>query len=301
MLQRMSLLVLVLSCCLQGVAIKSARAAACCTSATAFGVGRLLMWEQFAVGTRTSVKSELASFDNDGALLFNEESLGELRTDFYALFALAKPTSIFVQLPWAVPWESDNEAVHWHSGVGDTQLGIRHQAIAIGEYAELPGVALMASILMPTGRAKTGASLATGSGSFGFFLGAALEKTFESIWFTQLNVGGRFPLPQRLPDNDSYWPGLGLDLGLVGGVEFAQNMVISLSSQFVADSEQYFNGIAKERSGRYKGSAAVALSWRFNPHWTASLSGSSDILIAGLGKYSAGVASAGVGIRYGYF
>lgn len=276
-------------------------AAACCTSATAFGVGRLLMWEQFAVGTRLSVRSDLGFFDGNTNFYSTSKTAGEARTDLYGLFPLSKSTSTFFQIPWGTPWEIGAGEKKWASGMGDIQFGIRHQAVAIGEYVELPGVAVMASVTMPTGKSPGSGSMATGRGDFALFVGAALEKTFSSIWFTQLNLSGRAPLPQNSTQHGKYWSGLGLDIGLVGGVELITDLVASVSGQFTGESSQYIDGSLHENSGRYKCNSAMALAWRFDPHWTLLASASSDIFIAGLGKHYPAVISGGLGIRYGYF
>lgn len=258
-------------------------AAACCTSATAFGVGRLLMWENFAVGTRLSLKNSLGFFGDNNDLIIDEDTAAEVRSELYSLVALSKQSALFVQVPFVFSQRRS---------FGDVSFGVRHQLIGIGEYLELPGIALMSSISVPSGADETAYSL---------FAGAAFEKTFDGIWFTQLNVGGRAPLPITLSNQDILWSGLGLDLGAVVGLELIKDVVVSLSLQYTGDSSQYYNGVVRTGSNRYKLNSAFGASWRFDPHWTIISSLSSDLFIAGLGRHFPSAISGGVGIRYGYF
>ena len=59
-------LALALSTAALGGAPSPAFAAPCCMSATAFGIGRLLIWEEFAMGTRLSWLHGVGTWDSTG-------------------------------------------------------------------------------------------------------------------------------------------------------------------------------------------------------------------------------------------
>lgn len=247
-------------------------AAACCTSATAFGTGRLLMWESWAAGLRSSMTHELGFFDDNGRYEGNEANVVDryLRTDFYALVGLSESASVFAVVPFV------------GTRVSDVQLGYRHQVIAIGEYEGLPSLALTASALFPSGTprsAQTEKQEISGRGLYAGMLGASLEKTWMPF-FAQLNLGASL-----LSSLDMGWQIAG-----ALGMEVTDTLVMSGLAQW-----------SYEAPRRYRTQLGLSGSWRFNPHMTAQLSASTDVMAKGFGANWPGGVTYGFGLRYGYF
>lgn len=281
--------------------------AACCTSATAFGVGRLLMWEDFALGVKTSFKKELGSFDETRVFHSKDfaQSRNEFRSDFWGIVGLSADASVFLLVPVSLPFESSKTSLKYGLGPGDLQVGYRHQIIGIGEFVELPGMALTASMVFPTGKSSLYPGVtsieATGRGLFSAMIGLSIEKTFLP-WFAQLNLGAQFPFPTpKTSSTPSYWPGLGANLNLSIGREVTKDLVLTLLTLFSFEGTQYFDQRPHPNSSRYKSGLAIATSWKMTPHITLQGSLSSDLPFGNFGKHYPGAINCGIGIRYGFF
>lgn len=275
---------------------KPSHAAACCTSATAFGTGRLLLWESWAAGIRTSSVHEFGFYDDYGH--YENSQQGEvdrqLRIEAYSLVSITKDASIFVVIPWLFPTTSTRSgSLRTGSNISDIQIGYRHQIIDIGEYEELPSLALSLSLLVPTGtpRAKDVSPYdVTGRGVLGINTGASLEKTWHPF-FLQLNLGGSLLINNiRGADTDSDSVSPSFQIALASGIEFTEGLVMSILGQFSYEVPQ-----------KYKSTLGASLSWRFDPHITALLNVNTDPFLDGLGANWPGQFSYGFGLRYGYF
>lgn len=264
----------------------SAHAAACCTSATAFGTGRLLLWESWASGLRFNATHELGFFDDTGMYEHNEPGVIDqrFRLDAYSIVGLSEDASIFIVVPWLVPRIALNNQIHLGSNISDLQVGYRHQIIAIGEYEELPSLAFTGSLLIPTGTSR-GKNVppqdVTGRGTWVLMAGASLEKTWMP-YFLQLNLGSSLLITDSID--------AAFQIALASGVELTSDLVLSLMGQWIY-----------EAPAKYKFEAGTSLSWRFTPHFTAQLNLNTDVFVNGLGANWPGTLAYGFGLRYGYF
>lgn len=270
-------------------------AAACCTSATAFGTGRLLLWESFATGLRSQLSHEIGSYN--AQRVFQPDAADNIdqhmRLDAYALVGTSENGAVFVVLPWLFPRRNDGDTIAIGSNISDIQVGYRHQIIAIGEYEEIPSLALTGSILIPTGNPRSAGTKGhevTGRNALALSAGASLEKTWMPF-FVQLNLGASLLFNQirgQVKAPDPIVPSY--QVALASGMEITSNLVASLMGSWTY-----------EYPAQWKTEAGLSVSWRLNPHFTLQASASSDLFLNGLGSNWPANVSYGFGIRYGHF
>lgn len=284
-----------------------AAAAPCCMSATAFGVGRLLIWEDFAVGIRTSLAKGLGDWDADGRWrAWRGYDEHEWRSEVWALVGLDRRTSVSLRVPAIVLSRATSDVAEVGGGLGDITAAIRYEILTIGEYVELPAIAATLSILAPTGRApeegRTPLAVdVTGRGAWVLALGLGFELT-RLPWFVRLDLGVGVPLPDARDDlGVEQRLGVSLDVALAGGVEVANNVVVSLVPHLSWGEPTHLDGTRLAGSGRRDLGVTVAGSWRFDDHWTMQASVDAPIPSDALGVNQSGRLTTSLGLRYGSF
>lgn len=289
------------------LALVSQRAAAapCCMSATAFGMGRLAIWEDFALGLRTSLSPALGAWDAEGHWSsYDDYADLEWRSELWALVALDRRLSAFVRLPVVATLRSAGSLSGFGGGLGEVSLGARYEVLAIGEIAELPAIALTLAVLAPTGRATEDAETplgvdVTGRGAWVLSAGLSLEVT-RVPWFVRLDLGLSVPLPARRDDlGVSQRLGPSFDLGLAGGVEVSPRVVVSLASHLMLSSDNILDGTAVPHSDRLELGLGPAVSWHFAWSWTLQLGVDSGLFLSDLGQNLPGRVTTTLGLRYG--
>jgi hypothetical protein len=269
------------------VASAQLHAAACCTSATAFGTGRLLLWEKWAFGVRSQMNHELGFYDDRGRFEVTEPSVvdQQLRLDAYALYPTSEKGSVFVVVPWLFARMGRSDGISTGSNISDVQIGYRHQLIAIGEFEELPGIALTGAVLLPTGTPRL-----TGRDALILISGSSFEKTWMPF-FAQLNLGASLVFNQIRSGRKTPDPIVpSFQVALAGGWEVTNEWVTSLMCSFTY-----------EMPSKWKTEGGLAASYRINPNLTAQMNVASDLFLNGSGSNWPGNLSYGLGIRYGYF
>ena len=299
---------LVLACVTGALAPTSpAAAAACCVSATQ-GAGRLLIWEELAVGITTGTAFGVGYWDENADWHgYGDFAEIEWRSEIWAWVALGERTSAFLGLPAMLTYR---EAVDVHGlggGLADIQLAFRYELLAIGELLELPAVAIIASVLAPTGRSMQDATASlgadtTGRGAWVLSLGTSIEKT-RLPFFLQLNLSTSLPLPAERSDlGVSQRFGPGLQSSLAGGIEAVPDeLVLSLVGRFAWEAPLSIDGSSVDNSSRRDLGAGLAISWRFDPHWTVQAAADLGLFVDGLGDNQPGRITTTIGLRYGYF
>jgi hypothetical protein len=297
-----------LSVALVAVGPRAARGAACCMSATAHGVGRLLNWEDAAVGLTTSMAFRLGAWSPDAEW----ESWGddfaeqEWRTELWGLVGLSRRASLWLRVPWMVTHRRAGELDELGHGLADLSLGARYELLAIGEILQLPALALSAGVTVPTGRDTEGAaevlgSDITGRGAWVFSFGLSVEKT-KLPWFVRGDAGVTVPLPaerESLGRTQRYGPGV--QLAFSAGWEVAMGLVLSGIARFDWEGPIRLDGDAIDNSERYALGLGAALSWRWDPHWTLQLGADSHVFTSHLGDNQPGQVTTTLGVRYGFF
>ncbi|HWV38091.1 MAG TPA: hypothetical protein VN033_06395 [Vulgatibacter sp.] len=156
-----------------------ARASPCCAGATVVP-GRLMVHEDALVGLDLRVGRELGAFD-DGAG-FNTASGDELAFEqgIFAALRVAEKGQVAARAPLVQTYRDLRGTREFGGGLGDLQIEARWDFVDAGQYLDLPGIAIVASAALPTGRAPEAVERplgtdATGTGAFQGMGGVALE------------------------------------------------------------------------------------------------------------------------------
>lgn len=286
-----------------------AHAAACCVSASVFGIGRLLPWEPAAFGLMSSYAKSTGRYDGEG--VYQSFPAGyreaEWRTDVWGMARITEKWQAFGRVPWVVGLRSaEGMGDHSGSGFGDLVLGSRWDALLPGELARVPAIALTATVTTPTSRrAEQAKDLlaadATGRGAWVLGMAVAVEKAWMP-WFARVEGGITLPLAFRREDTgESQRYGMGLQAGLSGGVELKPDKLV-LALQLVADRESstLVDGAAQPSTAALGGTASLALSYKLGMAWTLMANAATDALGAMLGAKNRPERWAGtVGLRFG--
>lgn len=301
-------LLVVLSCAgLLWGSPRSVHAAACCMSATATGIGRLLIWERFAVGLRSSVVGGIGAWDQHGDWrAYDAQSYREVdwRSSLWTIVGLGRRWSLYGELPWVVSYRrTGNLGESVAGGLADVQLGARHELLGIGEWLDWPAIALTGTVRLPTGRtveaAGAGGSGVTSRGAWALAGGLTLEQTYLPF-FLRLDLGLVVPMP-RDQGGRSLRFGVGLQTALSGGVELWRGIVVSLTLRYGWEDALRYDGEAVPESARSDAGVGLALSWRVSPHWTVQAGADSGLFVGQFGDNTPGRITGTVGLRYGYF
>jgi|GEM_PF-1029764 len=294
--------------CLVG-ASRVVHAAPCCVSATSFGVGRLLLWEDFAVGLQLSHARVFGEWSPDGRLRRHPSG-------YYEGLSTAQPWGIVrlherVELQGWVPVTVNDrwsrEARQVAGGLGDIGMASRVQVLAIGEYVGLPSFAVTLAGLAPTGRRveQTSPPLFAGTTGRGTWTGSvAIEMEYAHLpWFVRLDAALAAFAPFTRPDTGQRQKyGRLLTAGLSGGREIVPDrLVLALALLGEWQGPIELDDLTLPRSRAHLYTLATSLSWRSSPHFTWIGILSNTIWPDGFGSNRDARLALNLGARYGYF
>jgi len=282
-----------------------ARAGACCVSASAVGVGRLLLWEQSAVGVRTSVGSRIGEWSTDGQWRADGSDYDALewRSELWGHIRIVNQFSAVVRLPVLLTNTHANDLDVTGGGLSDLSVGLRYEPVLPGQYAGVPGIALFLGTTIPTGRAMHDADEpadVTSRGGWALTTGLSLERVILP-WFIRADVSVVVPLAHTAEANMSKRFGVGVTTSLISGWEVVPSVVLSVLGQVAWEDDLHRNDVAVAGSNRLQPTVGLALSWRFLDHWTAQASVNTGIFADTIGINQVGQVTTTLGLRYGIF
>lgn len=288
-----------------------ASAAACCMSASVVGTGRLTVWEDAAAGLMTSWSHGTGRFDAAGRYRAFTPGLleDELRVDAWGIVRLHEAWQLSARVPWVTGFRATPDGTSSvGTGVGDVSVGARWDAIQLGQYEWVPGVAVLAQVVGPTGRRPEQASSvlgadATGRGAFAVSLGVALEYA-TAPWFTRLDVAGVYTAPFVRADTGQLQAfGPGLQASLSGGRElFGERLVLALTLRFEREFPLALDGQAMANTGITALTALASGSFKLTPRWILMAALSTESLgRLGLAQNREERLAFTLGVRHGFF
>jgi hypothetical protein len=158
----------------------AAAAQACCAGGALVNPTRLAPYEDAAAGLQARVRGQLGSFGAGGGYTAagNEQ---DFEQDLAASFRLARRAQAGLVLPFVETRRVESGQPSLGSGPGDLALTGRYDFALASETLRWPGVALLAAVVFPTGKAagsgtNPAGTDATGTGTLSGSLGVALEK-----------------------------------------------------------------------------------------------------------------------------
>lgn len=288
-----------------------ARAAACCMSASVVGTGRLTVWEDAAAGLITSWSHGTGRWDVAGR--YRPFSAGlledELRVDAWGIVRLHERWQLNARVPWVTGVRATPDGTSsLGTGLGDVSVGARWDALQLGEYENVPGIAVLAQVLGPTGRRPEqatdplGAS-ATGRGAWAVSLGVAAEYAV-SPWFVRLDLAALYTAPfVRADTGQTQSFGPGLQAALSGGREFfGERLVLALSARLEHEFDLWLDGVTVPDSASTGLNTALSASLKLTSHWMLTGAVSSDVLgRVGLAQNRQDRLAVVLGVRHGFF
>lgn len=288
----------------------SAWAAACCMSASVVGNGRLAAWEEAAAGLSTAWSHGTGRWDAQGHHRPYAAGLlqDEVRVDALVLARVSESWQLSARVPWVTGVRASEGPLALGTGVGDASVAARWDAVALGEWEHLPGVALQGQLLLPTGRRpeQAGAPLgadATGRGTFAASLGVALEYA-QTPWFVRLDAAGVYNAPFLRVDTGRWQSfGPGVQVALSSGRElFTERLVLAASLRLEHELEQSVAGVRVEQSASTGLVAAASASLKLTPHWVLLASASTEAAgPLGLSRNRDERFAFSLGVRHGFF
>lgn len=287
-----------------------AHAAACCLSASVVGVGRLTVWEDAAGGLSTSLSHGTGRWDAWNR--YRPFDVGvrqdEARAEAWAMVRLHEAWQLSARVPWVVGFRSAGDASSVGTGPGDVSAALRWEAVPLGAFESLPGVALSLGLTAPTGLRPEqatdalGAS-ATGRGVWAASLAVAAEYAWAP-WFVRLDVGALFNAPFRRLDVGAWqWFGPGLQVAFSGGRELlGEKLVLAVALRLEHEFPLSLDGLVAARSDSTSLTASANAAWKLTSHWTVTASVSTDAPgHLGLAQNREERFTAALGVRHGFF
>ena len=286
-----------------------ASAAACCVSATSFGVGRLLAWEDAAVGVQLGHARSLGQWDSTGSLRWNASDFSDGLTTAQVWGILRVHDRVQAQgwVPFVVNDRRSAGQSQLAGGLGDAGAAARVEVLKIGEYQGLPSFAFTIGALAPTGKRveQTSPPLfagATGRGAWGGSL--ALESEYAFLpWFVRLDGGVTGYLPFRRSDTGQHQRyGPVVQAGLSSGRELVPDVLVAavaLTGEW--ESSIVVDGDAVPRSHSRSYALAGSLAWRFDPRWTITASVHNTVWPSGANVNRDARLGFTIGVRRGHF
>lgn len=284
-----------------------AGAAACCTSATAFGVGRLLVWEDAAVGVRLGHSRSLGGWDGAGVRRRDGVSDGLTTVEPWAILRLAPRLQLQARAPLLANDRAAGARRQLAGGPGDAGIGLRVEVLSPGEYVGLPAVAFTVSGVAPTGRRveQTRGPLfagATGRGAWGGSLAAEVEHA-RMPWFVRLDAGITLLAPFRRTDGGArQQDGPIGQVALGAGLEVVPDVLVAAAAlQGEWEAAHRVDGATVRGSGARAATWSASASWRASPHWTWVVALSGPVWLDGGGRNRDGRLGFTLGARHGFF
>jgi hypothetical protein len=163
-----------------------ARAQACCAGGSAITPGRLQLHEDALVGAELKAATVLGVYTPGGQYLGSPAGVteGDFEEDLFGAVRVLGRGQVALLVPFIETQRQDpRDGGFFGGGIGDANLSGRYDFVLAGESAVVPGIALLAGVTFPTGKAPEQGTPpllvdVTGTGAFQANGALALEQTF---------------------------------------------------------------------------------------------------------------------------
>jgi hypothetical protein len=245
-----------------------ARAQACCAGSGVLTPGRLGLHEDALVGTELHASLVLGNYDSSGHYTAQPSTNKEddFEEDLFAAVRVFRRGQVALLIPLDQTWRHEPvfgapAASAFGGGIGDINLSARYDFIRAGESRFVPGIAALAGLTAPTGRAPTSSSAgmfavdATGTGAWQGNLGLALEQSFGH-WL--VNVSGLFAWRAPFSAQATSSARQSIDEALApqwitlvgGGYVWSNEAAVALFGSYTIEGSPSVNGVSQPDSGR---------------------------------------------------
>ncbi len=264
------------------------------------------MWEDYAFGLSTAFSKEYGEFDGQKKYHSKnfKRSRNQIKSELWGMMRISDNGTAFFQMPYLMSFQKNSAKFDYGYGIGDLLLGYRYQIVDIGEYVELPGIALTTSLVFPTGKSALSPNLsnqldAIGRGIFWAQVAMSFEKTYLP-WFIQVNLATKLPLPaQKDASSPVEWAGVSLQGNAAIGRTLTKNLTLTMLTTYSYESEMHLDHRSIANSSKYKLNFALACAWTYDPQISFQGSLLADLPLSSLGKQCPALVAGSIGVRYG--
>jgi hypothetical protein len=236
-----------------------ADAQACCAGGSAVTPARLEMHETALAGAEVRAASVIGSYQL-GAYRssppgtpeydFEQDVFGAIRVLGHGQVALLVPVEETYR-------RTPMDGGHASGGIGDINLSGRYDFVQAGESRYVPGVAVLAGVTFPTGRAPESATQplavdATGIGAFQVNAALALEQTFGP-WLVNATA-----IVAKRTAHGGETLGTQVTFLAAGAYSFSNDAAVALSASYAFEGDGTLNGA--DATGSAKSVTVVAAS-----------------------------------------
>lgn len=261
------------------VAPRDARAQACCAAGSVITPARLMMREDALVGVQARAGLVLGSYDEQRRFVAQRsgDSEVDLEQDLFGAWRALPHMQLALFLPIVETRRATPQLQQLGGGLGDINGSVRYDFTEAGMDDVVPGIAALAGVTAPTGRATDAASPplqadATGIGAWQVTGALAVEQTFGS-WLANATA---LLAARTSHDGETLAPQA--TLLLAGAYRFPNDASVALSASYAFEGDASCSaGVlpcsagATTIPGSGKAVTTVTASglWPFAPRWRA--------------------------------
>jgi hypothetical protein len=277
-------------------------------STSVVGAPRLASWEVAALGVVQSAGNDTGYWDSKGQWTAFPDNYRQqdLRTDLWGVVRLHDRWELTARLPWLANYRVvPGLPAETGSGLGDTWVAARWSPVQVGESDTIPALALVGSVMVPTGRwlQTTGGLLGTGATGRGVWA-AGLALQVERVWwpwFVRAESGGSIALPADQPGVGHVQYGPTWQSVVSAGQTIGKKLVLAGQMNHSWEGPQQLDQQTQTQSGQRGWTAAVSAAWTFALQWTMHAQLASEAPTHWLtGRNHTERWQASLGVRYGF-
>jgi hypothetical protein len=242
-------------------------AQACCAGGTVITPGRLAVHEDALVGIQEKAGSVLGSYSQTGRYAALGSSELDFEQDLFAAARVLPRGQVALLVPLIETRRSIPDPVsgaEFGGGVGDINLSARYDFVSAGESHVLPGIALLAGLTVPSGKAPDAVAPIDATGIGAYQLNAALA--LEQIWGPWLvNATG---IVAKRTDYGQETLGTQVTLLAAGAYTFDDDAALAVSVSYAFEGDGTYDSGA-DAAGSFKRVTTLSLSglWPIDDRW----------------------------------
>jgi Putative MetA-pathway of phenol degradation len=279
-----------------------ARAQACCAGGLVLSPGRLQIHETALVGVLARATDITGSFDEKGRFVSPGGAIeGDFEQDVIATLRFLSDGQFTVILPVVETYRRQAPLSDAGGGVGDLQASVRWDFTYAGSSVRIPGIAVLGTLVLPTGLPVDQAthpltSDSTGTGYVQAGLGVSLEQTFGK-WLVNLTGSATFHDARTVMGTRTQL-GPSFNAFTALGYSFEAGPVAAVSASYTGTLDAQADGQDEPSSARTQLRFALSGGYSIDDHWRLQASVFGDPPAAHFGQNQpAGVGASAVIFR----
>ena len=258
----------------------TARAQACCAGGIVLTPGRLQIHESALVGLVARGTAITGSFDGRGSFVSPRGAVeGDFEQDLIATLRVLGDGQLTVLMPIVETYRRESGTSDGGGGFGDLQVSARWDPTYAGASRRIPGIAVLASVILPTGLPLEQATHplstdSTGTGAVQGALGLSLEQTFGKV-LVNLTGSGTIHSARNAQGVHSLLGPSFYALGAVG-YSFDAGPVAALTLSYTRSLDTRIDGAAVAASGLAQLRFGLSGGYSINDTWRVQASAFGD-------------------------